>query len=205
VSREAKDCILALTVAVAPLVVVGPLTLAGVPAEGPLAWGTFAFYIGGSLLALRLAGRSPGEIGLRRRGLLPSLGLASLLPAGILLYGLLASDLSPREGTGAGQLAERGLYCFLLSGPGQEILFRGLVLSSFRRWQGPAAGLAASSLLYGLAHVRGGPEGMALNALVGAWYGLVVLATRNVWGTAIVHGAHNFLFGSVLRTGGAVL
>jgi membrane protease YdiL (CAAX protease family) len=204
-ARERNECLVAAGVLLLPLTVVLPLHLAEVPAEGAVAYGVFSFYIVGSLLSTRLLGRSPAEIGLRRGGLLPSVAFSALILVVVAVAGLAGPGFTPADDLSAGRLAERGFYCLLVSGPGQEILFRGLILFALLRWKGPRTALILSAALYALAHFRGGPGGMAQNATYGLFYGWVALRTRNIWGPILVHGTYNLLFGYVLLTEAALL
>ncbi|MHC4473834.1 MAG: CPBP family intramembrane glutamic endopeptidase [Planctomycetota bacterium] len=204
-TRERRECLVAVAVLLLPLPVVLPLHLAEVPAEGAVAYFTFGVHLVGSLAALRLLGRSPSEIGLRGEGLLKSVACSSLLIGAVLVAGVAGPGLTRADDLSAGRLAERGVYCLLVSGPGQEILFRGLLLFTLLRWRGPRVALLVSAALFGLAHFRGGPAGMALNAGYGIFYGLVALETRCLWGPILVHGIYNFLFGYVLLTEAALL
>lgn len=52
-----------------------------------------------------------------------------------------------------GKASWRGIAAVAIAaGAGEELLFRGALQPLFERWWGPAAGLAAASLLFGLVH-----------------------------------------------------
>lgn len=86
----------------------------------------------------------------------------------------------------------------LLVGPGEELLFRGLVQGSLREVFGPVAAIGLASALFALAHVTsltGDPAGRLVT--VGLLFvpaivlGVAYEATGNVVVPAAVHGAYN--------------
>jgi len=200
-----RECAAALVSLLLPFPLLGALRLAGVPAEGPAAYATMGWFAAASIFLTLRSRRPLSDLGLTRRNLLPSLLLSSFLLVAVLLGALTGSGVALREPLAPLRLFERALYCFGFSAPGQELMFRGLILFAFLRWKGPVAAVAASAFLYGLAHVRGGTAGMAANAAYGVFYALVVWRTRNLWGPIVVHGLYNFLFGYLLHVDGAVL
>jgi uncharacterized protein len=80
----------------------------------------------------------------------------------------------------------------LLAGVGEELLFRGLLQDLFCRWWGYGIGVAAASVLFGLTH----PITIAyvvLAGLMGAYLGLVWLATGNLLVPIVAHAMYDFL------------
>ena len=75
----------------------------------------------------------------------------------------------------------------------EEAFFRGYLQSAIGVWRGPVAGLVGASILFGLAHIVGGPVLMAFAALVGLACGLGYYATGRLWVPVLMHFAFNFL------------
>jgi membrane protease YdiL (CAAX protease family) len=71
----------------------------------------------------------------------------------------------------------------------EELLFRGLLLPGLARRYGAAAGLALSSVLFGLVHAV--PVAIVYAAIAGAVLGLVRMRTRSVLPCIAMHGAFN--------------
>jgi len=91
----------------------------------------------------------------------------------------------------------------LFVGPGEELLFRGVVQGRVSQIAGPAAGIGFASLLFGVIHyssVTGGLGGraayVAIAGLLGVMLGLLYERTGNVVVPALTHGLYNaVLFG----------
>ncbi|MFC6836069.1 CPBP family intramembrane glutamic endopeptidase [Halomarina ordinaria] len=87
---------------------------------------------------------------------------------------------------------------FLLVGPGEELLFRGIVQGRLRESFGPIVGIGLATLIFIVVHypsLTGTPEGravyiagLALPALV---FAVAYEATDNVVVPAVIHGAYN--------------
>lgn len=75
----------------------------------------------------------------------------------------------------------------------EEILFRRILLSVFVRALRPAAALAATSLLFGLAHHSHGdfPWTVPVHAWIGAVLGALYLRTGNLWPAVLAHAVNN--------------
>jgi uncharacterized protein len=77
---------------------------------------------------------------------------------------------------------------------GEELLFRGFILSRFRHLlgrsaMGGVAAVASQAALFGVGHFYLGARGMATATLVGVVYGAwFLLRGRNLWPLIIVHG-----------------
>lgn len=79
----------------------------------------------------------------------------------------------------------------VLPGVAEELLDRGyLQRRLIRRW-GPIAGIAVSSLIFGLAHLD--PQHAAMTALLGVWFGVVAWRTHAVWPAMLCHAFNNFV------------
>ncbi len=192
--RERSESLEAIVVFFAPLLFVVPLYLLDFLAEVPAAYATFGFYIVCSIMLTKYRRRSLAEIGLTRKGFFPSFGYSGIIVVGAFLSRFVFGELALSPDITPLVVAERGLYNFVFSGFGQEILFRGLILFSFLRWKGWRAALLISSVLFGLVHVYSGLGGMIATSAVGAYWGWVALKTRNIVGIALIHGSFNFLF-----------
>ncbi|WP_282021661.1 CPBP family intramembrane glutamic endopeptidase [Ruegeria faecimaris] len=73
----------------------------------------------------------------------------------------------------------------------EEAFFRGYLQSALSKRLGAAAGIAAASLLFGLAHFAGGPALVVFAALLGAACGLGYYATGRLWVPVLMHFAFN--------------
>ncbi|MFY9341430.1 MAG: CPBP family intramembrane glutamic endopeptidase [Planctomycetota bacterium] len=82
----------------------------------------------------------------------------------------------------------------------EELIFRGWLLGRLVRWRGPAVGIAVSSLLFGVLHLRNvywldGPALARMVAwaiiVVGPVFGWVALRCRSLWPTVILHYVNN--------------
>ncbi|MDU0349184.1 CPBP family intramembrane glutamic endopeptidase [Actinomyces sp. MRS3W] len=94
-----------------------------------------------------------------------------------------------------------GLAMGVAAGFAEEILFRGLLLRLLEHWLGTVWAVAATSLLFGLAHL-GNPEATVFGALAiaveaGVLLGACYLVTRRLWLVFGVHLAWNFVQGGV--------
>lgn len=104
---------------------------------------------------------------------------------------------------------------FLLNGPAEELLFRGLVQGLFRRSFGVTVGVVAASLLFGFFHIGAlvGSSGalglvttLVLLSILGLVLGLVYERTQNLLVPMVIHGLFNAMtFGlSYLRATGGI-
>jgi membrane protease YdiL (CAAX protease family) len=156
----------------------------------------YTIYIAGSIIQTKCNGRSLAEIGLTRKGLLPSLGDSILLVVAAFVARFIVADLELSPDANSLGAVIYNLFYSSLSGFGQEILFRGLILFSFDRWKGWKVALAVSTVLFGLIHLQRyqSVSGLFLISMVGALWGWIALKTKNIVGTAIAHSLFNYLF-----------
>jgi membrane protease YdiL (CAAX protease family) len=158
----------------------------------------YAAYIIGSLVIIRINHQKLSEIGISSEGLRESMTLTlGFVLAFIVVQAWrdeyhFATDLAPLA------IAEQIIFNFLFSGPGQEILFRGIMFFSIWRWKGWKAALAATSILFGLVHLLKGIQYVVATALIGLIYGYVTYRTKNIVGPMIAHGLNNFVLGFIL-------
>jgi len=184
----------AVLVFVVPLIFVIPFYVLGVITEVSGNYVVYSIYIACSILLTRYNGRSLSEIGLIQERLFPSLGFSGVLVAAPLLRSLIFTGLGFSPDANSWASVAYGLFHWMFSGFGQEVLFRGLILFSLLRWKGWKLALVVSSVLFGLMHVRQGVAGVVGTILVGGYWGWVALKTRNIIGTSIAHGFYNFIF-----------
>ncbi|MBN2218108.1 MAG: CPBP family intramembrane metalloprotease [Pirellulales bacterium] len=83
----------------------------------------------------------------------------------------------------------------LVAGIGEEMLFRGLIQGGTAQWIGGTAGvwigLAAGSLVFGLAHPIS-PAYSILTALIGLYLGWLWIATGNLLVPIVAHAVYDF-------------
>ncbi|HEV7660312.1 MAG TPA: CPBP family intramembrane glutamic endopeptidase [Allosphingosinicella sp.] len=82
-----------------------------------------------------------------------------------------------------------GLIVSVFAGVFEEIAYRGYLMAYFGTWQGPWGALAASSLLFGLAHLYQGKWGVPVTALLGALFGWVYIETGSLLLPILLHAA----------------
>jgi membrane protease YdiL (CAAX protease family) len=75
----------------------------------------------------------------------------------------------------------------------EEAFFRGYLQSAFTSKFGAIVGIAASSLLFGLAHAGGGPALVVFASILGLACGLGYYATGRLWVPVLMHFGFNAL------------
>lgn len=80
----------------------------------------------------------------------------------------------------------------MAAGVGEEMLFRGVIQAALARRLGPGAGLAASAVLFGLLHPVSAAYAVVAG-LLGAYLGLVWIATGNLLAPMVAHAAYDFV------------
>lgn len=80
----------------------------------------------------------------------------------------------------------------------EEAFFRGLIQTSLERGiggirLGRAAGLTIASVLFGFAHLAGGPEYVLLAMVAGAGYGWIYLRTNSIGAAILAHFGVNVI------------
>ena len=80
-----------------------------------------------------------------------------------------------------------GIHAVLLAPVLEELCFRQLAISPFRRRGSQVVVCVVMALLFGSLHVRNFP-GAFLSAMV---YGLVFIWSRNIWYAILLHAGHN--------------
>jgi len=189
----------AILVFVVPLLFIIPFYVSGFVTQVSGEFIMYTVYIAGSIGLTKYNRRSLAEIGLTRKGLLPSLGNSLLLVLAFAVTRFIAADLRLSPDVSSLEIVVFNLFRWALSGLGQEIIFRGLILFSFERWKGWKVALLVSTVLFGPVHVlRYGILGIVLVGVVGGFWGWIALKTKNIVGTTIAHFLFNFLFASML-------
>jgi membrane protease YdiL (CAAX protease family) len=79
----------------------------------------------------------------------------------------------------------------IAAGVGEEVLFRGALQPLAERWWGPAIGLLAASLLFGLVHAVTRTY-FVFATIVGAYLGLLAAWFDDLAAPIIVHAAYDF-------------
>jgi membrane protease YdiL (CAAX protease family) len=82
-----------------------------------------------------------------------------------------------------------GLIVSVFAGVFEEIAYRGYLMAYFGTWLDQWGALAASSLLFGLAHLYQGKWGVPLTALLGALFGWVYIETGSLLLPMLLHAA----------------
>jgi membrane protease YdiL (CAAX protease family) len=79
----------------------------------------------------------------------------------------------------------------LLTCVAEEALFRGVIQQEITIRRGPWYGIVSASVLFGIAHVTGGPLLMLFAALAGACYGLAFQVSGRLSVAILFHAAFN--------------
>lgn len=80
-----------------------------------------------------------------------------------------------------------GLLVSIFAGLFEEIAYRGYLMAYFGSWLDPWGALAASSLLFGLAHLYQGKWGVPTTALLGALLGWLYIETGSLLLPILLH------------------
>ena len=87
----------------------------------------------------------------------------------------------------------------LIVGFGEELVFRGYILSRWRAMSGSATqAVAVSAILFAIVHAYQGLTGILHAALLGFIYGLAFLYMRRLWPLVIAHALMDFISLSAL-------
>jgi len=198
--------------ALAHLVADRPLRLAGLPSttpQGAAVAKIFSEVIPVSaalLLAAFLARLSLRELGLRGGRVWLSLGLGLLASVPLLAYyafdpsGTTQAVLALPMATLRSWLPWIAAFS-IANGFMEELWFRGLWLSAFRRALGPAAAIHVTSFAFCLMHVIVyWQEPLAVLMLAPAWlymgyaYALIMRKTDSLWGPVLAHAIADVLY-----------
>lgn len=89
---------------------------------------------------------------------------------------------------------------FIIQSASEEIICRGFFLNNIKSQHGVLLGLIISSVLFSLMHIFNGGFSIIplINIfLVGIFFGLYYLSTKNLWGVCAAHGIWNFAQGNI--------
>lgn len=192
----------AILVFVMPLLFIIPFYVSGFLTQVMGECIMYTVYIVSSVGLTKYNKRSFAEIGLTRKGLLSSLGNSIVLVLAFSLTRFIVADLKLSPYVGLWDVIAFNLFLWALSGLGQEIVFRGLILFSFTRWKDWKVALLVSTILFGMIHVLRYPSisGIVLVSVIGGFWGWIALKTKNIVGTTIAHFLFNFLFAFMLTS-----
>lgn len=118
--------------------------------------------------------------------------------AGALLLGFNVAPLfltQPVFFSGINPVVFLFLAAFIIQSAGEELVFRGYMMSALMRRGGALWALILSSLVFGLVHVFNGYDLLQLLGvtLLGAVLGVYMLREGSVWGAMGLHASWNFL------------
>ncbi len=125
--KEWRESLEALLVFFVPLVFAVPLYLFGYLTEVSGNYVLYTIYIACSILLTVRNGRSLAEIGLTRKGLLPSLGNSVALVIAAFVTRFIAADPGLAPEASSWPTVAYNVFFWSLSGFGQENLFIGLL------------------------------------------------------------------------------
>ena len=161
------------------------------------------FYLVLPLAALLLLGAKPRELGFGRGYRAWRVAAVwSTVPLAIIAVSLALSQVTPSF------LLGRTVQTTLNSGPFEEFLFRGALMTRLTRLLGIGWGMVLSSIAFGLLHVATDTVGQAHGQLLagaaiailqqgigGIGFAIVVHRTRNLLATSVIHVISNVAFG----------
>jgi membrane protease YdiL (CAAX protease family) len=158
----------------------------------------YSIYILGSLIIIKTNHHELSEIGISSDGLRESMLLACGFVIAYIVAQALGSEMHFATNLTPLSIGEQIIFNFLFSGPGQEILFRGIMFFSIWRWKGWKEALLITSILFGFVHLLKGIRYIIATFLIGLLYGYVTYRTKNIVGPMIAHGLNNFILGFIL-------
>lgn len=196
IKKEGSESVEALLLFIVPLLLGVSLYFQGLIDEVTGHYAVYSIFIIGSLVLTKYNGRSPSEIGLTRRGFLSSFGNSVAFVVGVFAGRLFMGALSLSEDVFSLTAFAYNLCYWGISGLGQEIIFRGLILFSFYRWKGERVALIVSSVLFMVVHILEYQSAFSLLffGAEGLYWGWVALRNRNIVGIAVSHTLFNFIF-----------
>lgn len=148
---------------------------------------------------IKSIGLTAGKIG---RQYIKGLCIGFFLFTGIVIGGLLLNTFyfyGRNENANAGIIFCFGIG-FMIQGLYEELVFRGLFLTSMIRKNSVLVSIVVSSIFFGITHsLNNGFQIMALVNLVilGTFESIYMLKTDNIWGVSAIHGMWNFTQGNI--------
>ncbi len=103
--------------------------------------------------------------------------------------------------TGIKPAAFAFLITFIALGAGEEVLFRGFMMSALMRRGGAMWALAISTIVFGLFHLSNGYNALQFLSvlLLGAVLGVYMLREGSIWGAIGLHAAWDFFLLSLVK------
>ena len=196
--KEMLESLQAISLFIIPILLVLPLIFLQIIEIILAYYILYAVYILGSIAILKFNNTKLQDIGISTKGLGESLG------SSILFVTILIMIIAAREGMQLTpdltliKIIEQGIYNFIFSGFGQEILFRGLMLFSIWRWKGWKVALVCTSVLFGFVHIMKGISYVIGTMIYGFVYGYLTCQSKNIIGPSVAHGLYNFVLGFLL-------
>jgi membrane protease YdiL (CAAX protease family) len=198
-SSGKKETLESIGLFIAPIIIIIPFYILNIIQDINIAYYIiYATYIFGSLVIIRINHNKLSEVGISSEGLRESMILAFGFVLAFIVVQVLRSGYHLATDLTSLIIAEQIIFNFVFSGPGQEILFRGIMFFSIWRWKGWKAVLAVTSILFGLVHILKGIQYVIATALIGLMYGFVTYRTKNIVGPILAHGFNNFILGFIL-------
>jgi membrane protease YdiL (CAAX protease family) len=197
--KEGWESVESLLLLAVPLLIGVSLYFLGFIDEVTGHYAVYSIFIVGSLVLTKYNERAPSEIGITRRGFVSSFQDSVAFVVGVFAGRLFMGALSISEDVFSLTTFAYNLFYWVLSGLGQEIIFRGLILFSFYRWKGERVALLVSSVLFMVVHILEYQNVFSLLfiGVEGLYWGWVALKTKNIVGIVISHALFNFLFSFV--------
>ncbi|MGD2072220.1 MAG: CPBP family intramembrane metalloprotease [Candidatus Thorarchaeota archaeon] len=194
-----KETLESIFLFIAPIIIIIPFYILNILQDIYIAYYLiYLTYILGSVLILKANHHELREIGISSDNLKESMLLACGFVIAYVVAQALGSEMHLATNLTPLSIVEQIIFNFLFSGPGQEILFRGIMFFSIWRWKGWKAALAVTSILFGFAHLLKGIRYIAATVLIGLIYGYVTYRTKNIVGPMMAHGLNNFILGFIL-------
>ncbi len=128
------------------------------------------------------------DIGIKRKGLRRSVLYSTILIIIFLIYGILNYRQRVNLENTTLRIFLGGLYGIFIIALGEEIWARGIIFNLLEKLKGGYFALLASSLVFGLFHIRHGVDAILFGLIFGLSFGFVRLETKNILGLVLSHG-----------------
>ena len=197
--REGKlESLQAISLFIAPILLIIPLIILEIVEIEFTYYVTYTVYIVGTIGILKFNNKKLEDIGITTKGLGESLGGAIVFVSVLMIIITIREGLQLTTELTLLKVIEQGIYNFIFSGLGQEILFRGLMLFAIWRWKGWRVALVVTSVLFGFVHILKGLNFVVSTMIYGFVYGFLVYQSKNIIGPTFAHGLYNFVMGFLL-------
>ncbi len=139
------------------------------------------FYLGFKKISL-------SNIGIKREGFRRSVLYSAIFIIIFLIYGILNYHQRANLENTTLKIFLGGLYSIFIIALGEEIWARGIIFNLLEKLKGGYFALLASSLVFGLFHIRRGVDAIVFGLIFGLSFGFVRLKTKNILGLILSHG-----------------